>query len=138
MVHGEEGIGDKGWGMGSDSRGGFVRKQNTSTTKLRTAEKNGKIKAGAQPAEEGRPRGARGDQDRQRSEAHSGRGADHLEGRGRRAAYLQPARQLLRDEAGRPGEVHGRGQVDRCLLAHGGHAAAEWPRARLSECITSS
>src|SRR5574341_289328 len=33
--------------MGSDSRGGFVRKQNMSTAKLHSVGKNGKIKAGA-------------------------------------------------------------------------------------------
>jgi CheY-like chemotaxis protein len=38
---------------------------------------------------------------------------------GGRPAHVQPARQLLRHQARRPGEVHRGGEVDRCLLAYG-------------------
>ena len=61
-----------------------------------------------------------------RAQAHPGRGAHHLEGRGGRAAQLQPARQLLRHQAGRPREVHRGGEVDRRFWLTCRHAA---PRA---------
>ena len=71
-------------------------------------------------------------------QAHPGRRAHHLEGRGGRAAQLRPARQLLRHQAGRPGEVHRGGEVDRRLLAHGRHAAARHDEDGRSRPYTSS
>src|SRR6267143_942425 len=54
---------------------------------------------------------------------HPGGDPDDVEGRGGRAQDLRPARQLLRHQAGRPRQIHSRGEVDRCVLAVGGHAA---------------
>src|SRR6185503_15873056 len=47
----------------------------------------------------------------------------HLAGRGGRGEELPPARQLLRHQARRPGEVHRRRPIHRPLLAHHRHAA---------------
>ena len=63
-----------------------------------------------------RARGAARGQGRPRPAAHPGDRADHLAGRGGRAAQLPAARQRLRDQAGRLRGLHRGDQADRPLL----------------------